>query len=102
MGEDIVLPGRRLSTAEVKDALRRYEDYFLTKTEEATAEVYFSADNSRMRKTALLGKTRTIYALNSMMVQENPIAALFDTWCYTVRLRQYYEAGDGNRLFGEH
>lgn len=102
LSNGVKLPGRKLSKVEVKDTLRRFEDFFLTKTEEAAAEIYSLATTSRMQKTALLGKTRTAYALSSMMVQENPIASLFDTWCYCVRLREYFETGDGNRLFGDH
>ncbi|MBW7989816.1 MAG: hypothetical protein FVQ84_07360 [Planctomycetes bacterium] len=92
----------RASKEELRQTLDKFGELSLTRSKEIAAELYTLSPTARMQKTTLLGMARIVSALHSMLDQEDPIVSLIDTWSLCVRMTQYFETGEGSRLFGDH
>jgi hypothetical protein len=56
----------------------------------------------RTQRTTLLQRTRVSQAFHTMLEQEDPIVACLEVWGFSVRFLNYFEEGEGSRLYGEH
>ena len=91
----------RISKAELRDELDRFENAFIAMMKQSSAEISAEDQTRRVQRTNLRMRIRIIEALNAMTASDDSIVAFLDTWSLVIRLRMYLEEGDGSRIFGE-
>lgn len=96
-GEEINLSAFELLTA-VRDLARSFSNII----EEAADEIIAKSSHSDVRRNALLWKTNAIPAAYTAIFRPDPVAALIDTWAFSIQMVHYFDRGGGKNLFGEY
>ncbi len=91
-----------MSREELRDLLGDFEDYFQSAVKEASTKLVQQIDDPQIRRKTLLWKVSAIPACHTILKQEDAIKAFLDGWVLAVRMRQYFEEGDGRDLFDGH
>ena len=91
----------QISKEELHTNLDAFAEYFRAFVKETTDRINESDITTRMRKTNMILRARTLQAINTMLEQEDPIIAFIETWGFAVRLCQYFEEGEGRSLFSD-
>jgi hypothetical protein len=102
LGSDAAPTTGRISKEELHQTLRKFAEFSLSRVKEAATVLDELPPNARTQKRTVLMRARFVKALNSMLDQEDQIASLIDTWALHVRLRYYFETGEGSSLYGNH
>jgi len=90
----------RVSEEELRSLLDEFEDSFEAEISRASDELAARDPSRRTRKLLLLWQMRLIPMARAAENQKRPVAAFLDLWLLTMRMRQYFEEGDGRDLFG--
>jgi hypothetical protein len=91
----------QISKEELRASLEAFAEYFRASVKETTDKINESDITTRMRKTNLILRARTLQTINTMLEQEDPMVAFIETWVFVVRLCQYFEEGEGRSLYGD-
>ena len=85
----------------LRTGLDAFAEYFRASVKETADQLNESDITSRMRKTNMILRARTLQTINTMLEQDDPMVAFIETWVFVVRLCQYFEEGEGRSLFGD-
>ena len=58
--------------------------------------------NAKTKRLTLVMRLRFREAFYTMLGQDDPVLALLETWGLGLRLKDYFEVGEGRSLYGEH
>jgi hypothetical protein len=90
-----------ITQEELRASLDAFAEYFRASVNETADKINESNITTRMRKTNLILRVRTLQAINTMLEQKDPMVAFIETWGLVVRLRQYFQEGEGRSSFGD-
>jgi len=93
---------RQMSREELAAALDDFQDYYATSIRQAAGDLDAATTDPAIRKNTLLWQVRMIAACQTILKQEDALKAFLDVWTLCIRMRQYFEDGDGRGLFGPH
>ncbi|HMQ15167.1 MAG TPA: hypothetical protein PKC49_04260 [Phycisphaerae bacterium] len=91
----------RLSKEELGELLQQFEDAFEATIREAAERITTRQPDRRTRRLALLWQMRLFPLARDALNQQDAVHSLLDAWALCVRLRDFFEQGDGRELFGE-
>lgn len=91
-----------ITREELRDNLDDFAEFFRASVKETADRINESDMTTRMRKTNLILRARTLQAINTMIEQDDPMVAFIETWGLVIRLSQYYEEGEGHSLFQDY
>ncbi len=103
-----VFGGRRtpksgqISKEELREALDNFEEVAQTVVRAAADELDRLLPGFKTQRTNLVQRTQMTQAFHTMLEQDDPIIACLELWALSVRYMNYYETGEGSRLYGEH
>ncbi len=92
----------QMSKEELAAALDDFQDYYATSIRQAAGDLDAATTDPAIRKNTLLWQVRMIAACQTILKQEDALKAFLDVWTLCIRMRQYFEDGDGRGLFGPH
>jgi len=103
-GERTLMGGQATSIfeQELREALDGFGESAAAAIGHAALELDERIATSRVRKTNLLWRIRSSQAYHAMLDLDDPVEAFVETWGLCVRLRLYFESGEGSALYGEH
>ena len=91
-----------ISPAELRERLKDFNGRFSLGIQVAANEIAARSTENTVRQRTVYWKLFTIPFCRDAVFQENPVAALVDTWVLCVQERDFFESGDGRESFGEH
>jgi len=91
----------RLSKEELAGLLQQFEDTFEATIREAAERIVALQPDRRTRRLAALWQMRLIPMARDILNQDDAVHSLLDSWALCVRLRDFFEEGDGREMFGE-
>ena len=100
-GEKVVSADTELTEEELREELDNFGELFsatVQQTAEELGDTVKSKADERLRHQMRLRLMKTFYAMSE---QDSPVAAFIEIWGFCVRLREYFEHGDGSSLYGE-
>ena len=92
----------QISKEDIRDKLRNFEEYFTSNIKQSASEIDKLSAETRLHKLTLLWRVRSVAALNNMIQQDDPLVAFIDTWTFCARMTEYFETGQGYKLFAPH
>ena len=92
----------QISQEELRKALDNFEEFVASVVKEGADEIDVLLPGVRTQKTNLIQRTRLRQGFSTMIEQKDPMIALIETWGLCVRYRQYLEAGEGSRIYGQY
>jgi methyl-accepting chemotaxis protein len=96
-------PREGLTTKEeLTAALDNFEEYAAALRRETSSEIQKARPDEKIKRSDLIRNVRLTQAFSTMLEQRDPIVAFLETWGLTVRLRLYFEVGQGSTLYGDY
>lgn len=86
---------------EVRRSLEHFVERFSGSVQSRADEIAAEAQDPEVVRNALAWKVRAIAACRTSVFQENPVAALLDTWGVVVQMRLQFEEGEAQDAFGD-
>ncbi len=91
-----------MSKRELREVLDGFGESAAATIRQASGELDERIATSRVRKTNLLWRIRSLQAYHAMMEVGDPVEAFVETWGLCVRIAEYLSSGEGSTLYGEH
>ncbi|MHC4154122.1 MAG: hypothetical protein ACYST6_04235 [Planctomycetota bacterium] len=92
----------RISKEGLREELDKFEEAAAAKYKQLAGELDLLVPDLKIRKINLIMRTRLGQAFRAMLDQEDPIIAFIETWGLCVRVRYYFEEGEGLGVYKEH
>ena len=92
----------KLSAFELRVAALDLAPSFSDIIEEAADEIIEKSADPKIRRHALVWKMNAIPAAFTAIFRPDPVAAIIDTWAFSIQMVQFFDKGDGRRMFGEY
>jgi len=92
----------KLSPFELLVAARDLAPSFANIIEEAADEIIEESADPKVRRHALVWKMNAIPAAFTAIFRPDPVAAIVDTWAFSIQMVQFFDKGAGRSLFGEY
>lgn len=100
-GERAVAADSEITEEELREELDNFGELFsatVAQTAEELADTVTPRKEEIIRHQMRLRLMKTFYAMSE---QDSPVAAFIEIWGFCVRIREYFEHGDGSSLYGE-
>ena len=82
---------------------RDFSNTFYSGVEQTADQIALNDENNILTKSnTLMWKISSEQALQRVIFQASPVAAMVDTWTFTAQMSAFFESGQGKMLFGEH
>lgn len=102
VGTGSIVSRSQLSREELREALNRFEDFFVIRVKQSASELDALMPAAKTQRVTLLWRTRCISTLHTLLEQDDPLAALVDAWALSLRMTLYFGSGEGSKLFEPH
>ena len=79
----------------------QYAKRFAAVVEMSADSIMTQSDDPVIRHQALVWKIGAIFAIEQAIFQPDPLGSFVDAWALTLQMRDYFEKGAGNDLFGQ-
>jgi hypothetical protein len=89
------------SAVQLRASLNEFGDLFESALERASHDIEENARTRQERRAAVVWKVRMISRSRQVIDQDQPLAALLDSWALCIRMRDYLLEGEGRGLFGK-
>jgi hypothetical protein len=91
----------QISREELRQQLNDFTDYFKSTINAAADDIEQKSISKKHQMISLQNRSKALQGFYTMSQQDDAVVAFIDTWALCVRLRIYYEDGDGSKLYGE-
>lgn len=85
--------------AALRQNLADYQNKFQSLLEGSADAIRNATPSRAVRKMAALWKVRMNTMVSDAMAEQDPVTALLETWSVCLRVRDYFQSGDGAKLF---
>jgi exonuclease VII small subunit len=94
------MQGGGLSKAELSDLMEQFESEYQGSISAAADRLLAATPDRRTRRLTLLWRARMTPMVDDVLSPDDPMRSLLDVWVLCVRMRQFFESGDGKEMFG--
>lgn len=90
-----------MSQEELQGALADFDDLFTANVKQAAIAIDEQSQAPAIRKNTLLWQVRMIPACHTAVEETDPLKSYADMWTLCVRMRRFFQDGEGKQLFGD-
>jgi hypothetical protein len=90
-----------VSKEELHAALDGFKDVFEATIKQAAGKIEANTTDANTRRNTLLWQVRMISACYTIFRQDDDLKVFLDLWTLCIRMRQFFQDGDGCDLFGD-
>jgi hypothetical protein len=91
----------QISKEELRRQLNDFSDYFKTTINTTAEEIDQKTTSKKNLMISLQNRSKALQSFYTVSQQDDVVVSFIDTWALCMRLRIYYEEGEGAKIYGE-